>query len=101
MDLGTLPDMAAHFFHAITYSSPVLHMAADAGANIWTAITVPEAMNGPDRSFQLLKIAGATFGLCMSLAGGSIEGATGCAITDCEALLEMNKAGGHFRHAPH
>ena len=97
MDLGSLPDMAVHFHAAVAHIPEITHYAANTAADIWTAITVHDAMGSGARNFQLLKIAGSTFGMAMSVIGESVEGAIGCAIADGEALMELCRAGHQYR----
>ena len=102
MDLGSLPDMAMHFQAAVVHLAPFAHHITDSGLDLWTAVTHTDAMGSAARNFQLFKIAGSTFGLAISLAGESIEGAIGCAIADGEALMELCRAGHQYRvaHTP-
>jgi hypothetical protein len=102
MDLGSLPDMAMHFQAAVIHLAPFAHLLADTGIDLWTAVTNSEAMGSAARNFQLFKIAGSTFGLAISVAGDSAEGAIGCAIADGEALMELCRAGHQYRvaHTP-
>jgi hypothetical protein len=51
------------------------------------------------RNFQIVKIAGSSLGLGISAASASIEGVTAFAIADCEALMELEKAGHQWRLA--
>lgn len=101
MDIGSLPDLANHFFAAAQIIMPVLHHGVDACmnacGNVWTGLTVGDAMDAGSRSFQLLKIAGSTFGLALSVMGESVEGVMGCAISDGEALMELARAGQQYR----
>lgn len=97
MDLGSLPEMAAHFAAAVSHIPALTHIIADNAVNIWTAVTQPDAMTLGQKSFQLLKLAGSTVGLCFSLAAESYTGVTGFALADGEALMELSRAGAKFR----
>lgn len=102
MDLGSLPDLANHFVMAAQSVMPILHHSVDAfmnaGANFWAGLTDPNAMSAGDKSFQLLKIAVATLGLSASISTANIEAGLACAVTDCEAVRDIAKAGAHARH---
>lgn len=97
MDLGSLPELAAHFNAAVSHIPALAHIITDNAVNIWTAITQPDAMSAGQKAFQLLKFAGSTVGLCFSLAADSYTGAMGCALADGEALMELSRAGAKFR----
>ncbi len=97
MDPGALPDLAAQFHAAVVMATPFIQQIANASADIWTALTVHDAMGTVSRDFQIAKLLASTVGLGLSIAGASIEGAMGCAIADGEALIELERAGHSYR----
>lgn len=97
MDLGLLPELATHFHAAVMQLMPLGTEISNNVGNVWTGITNPEAMSTGARNFQLMKIAGSTAGLVLSIAGESVEGAIGCALADGEAVMELARAGSHYR----
>ena len=102
MDFGSLPDLANHFTVAAQSIMPIAHHCMDAvmnaGANFWAGLTDPNAMSAGEKGFQLLKIAVATLGLSASIGTANIEAGLACAVTDCEAVRDIAKAGAHVRH---
>lgn len=98
MDIGHMTDLLPYAFTVasnLAYTFP--HQAAEASADIWTAVHEPGAMPDAARNFQIIKIAGSSLGLAISAPGASIEGVTAFAIADCEALMELEKAGHQWR----
>lgn len=98
MDIGHLTDLLPYAFSlAANHGSALTHQVVQISGDIWTAISVHEAMPDGQRNFQLIKLAGSSVGLGISTAAGSIEGIAGFAIGEGEALMELQKAGQQWR----
>lgn len=100
MDLGHLPELVPHFFAvAANLTHTLQHQSFETTINIYTALHEHDAMSDGVRNFQMMKFAGSTIGLGISLWNHSIEGSTAFAIADCEALMELERAGRQWRVA--
>lgn len=104
MDIGHLTDLLPYAFSlAANHGSALVAQTVQMTGDIWTAVSVHEAMPEGQRNFQLIKLAGSSIGLGISASAGSIEGIAGFAIGEGEALMELQKAGQQWRisHTPH